>query len=234
MSNLVIINGDKAFTTTLVIADGVRLEHKRVMNLLRKHSNTETLKTFKKASEKRIGSEGKPIVYAELSEKQASFLITLMRNSEKVVEFKEKLNDEFFKQRQIISNLIQQRNDPNWQNVRKDGKAIYLQKTEVIKEFVEYATEQGSTSAKKYYMVIGKMENKALFFLEQKYKNLREALTIKQLMQVSTADDVIEKALREGMDRKMPYKEIFQLAKERIIAYAEIIGKSPILALEVD
>lgn len=229
MHNLVTTDGNKIFTTTLVISEGVGIKHKNIIELLRKHSNTKTLSTFKT---EKVSTKGRALEYAELTELQATFLITLMRNSEKVILFKEKLTIEFFRQRQVISNLIQQRSDPNWQNVRIDGKAVYQQKTEVIKQFVDYATQQGSTSARKYYMVIGTMENKALFFFEQKYKNLRQVLTIKQLMQVSTADDVIEKAIKEGMEKKMAYKDIFQLAKSRIIAYADIIGRSPILGLE--
>ena len=48
-------------------------------------------------------------------------------------------------------------------------------------------------------------------------------------MQVATADDVIEKALMDGMNDEMPYKDIFKLAKNRIINYASIIGQSRIL-----
>lgn len=231
MDDLVSIDGNNVFTTSLAIADGVEIEHKNVIELIRRYKDdinevgTSTFQTRK------FNTKGRQGELALLDESQATFLITLMKNSKKVVRFKKQLTKEFFKQRQIISNLIQQRNDPGWQNVRKDGKAIYQQKTEVIKEFVEYATQQGSKSAKKYYMAIGNMENKALFFFEQKYKNLREVLTIKQLMQVSTADNVIEKALKDGMDKGLPYKEVYQLARNRIVAYADIIGKSPVLGL---
>ncbi len=53
-------------------------------------------------------------------------------------------------------------------------------------------------------------------------------------MQVSTADDVIEKALREGMDKKMPYKDIYKLAKDRVVSFADIIGKSHVHSLELE
>ena len=78
------------------------------------------------------------------------------------------------------------------------------------------------------------MENNALFFIEARYKNLREIMTIKQLMQVATADDVIEKAIQEGMDSGMHYKDIFKLAKERVIAFATIIGKSQLHDLQLE
>ena len=176
---------------------------------------------------------GRPVKCYLLNEDQFTFLAMLMKNTKEVVALKAKIAKEFIRMRQTLANLVAQQRDPNWQNVRADGKAVYLQKTDVIKQFVDYATAQGSESASKYYMSLAKMENQALFFIEAKYKNLREIMTIKQLMQVATADDVIEKALKEGMDAKMHYKEIYQLAKERVISFANIIGKSHVHALEI-
>jgi len=225
MNDIVLTDGKKVFTNTLIVADGVGLEHRAVMTLLKTHSNTETLSTYQML---KVSRGGRPVKYAELSELQVTFLITLMRNSKKVVEFKEKLTKEFYNQRNIIAELIAQQKDPNWQMVRSDGKLVYKQKTTVIKQFVDYATKQGSKSAKRYYSNLAKMENKALFFVEQRYTNLREIMTIKQLMQVSTADDVIERALIDGMNSAMDYHEIYKLAKHRIICFAEIIGQSPV------
>lgn len=177
---------------------------------------------------------GRPIESYLLNEDHFILLVLLAKNNEKSIELKIRVSKEFKRMKQTISNFITQRQDPNWQNVRSDGKQVYLQKTDVIKQFVDYAKAQGSTSAERYYSNLATMENKALFFIERKYKNMREIMTIKQLMQIATADDVVEKAIKEGMDNNMPYKEIYQLAKERVIAFANIIGKSHLhdLALE--
>ena len=225
MSNLVENDGKKVFTTSLIIANGVGIEHRAVIKLLKTHSTTATLSTFEML---KLSRGGRPVEYAKLNELQTTFLITLMRNSEKVVEFKEKLTVEFYRQREIIAKLIAQQQNPDWQNVRADGKFIYRQKTDVIKRFVEYAEDQGSTSSGRYYTALAKMENKALFLIDMKYKNLREIMTIKQLMQVSTADDVVEKALEDGMKDGLDYHDIYKLAKSRVVAFAEIIGKSPV------
>lgn len=229
MKDLVRTEKKEIVTDTLIIAKGIGNHHKNVMELLNNYSHTKTLSTFKT---EKVSNGGRPVEYAILNEKQATFLITLMRNNDTVVEFKEKLSNAFIQQREVIQQLIQQQKDPNWMNVRKDGKHIYFQKTDIIKNFVEYAISQGSKSAKLYYINFAKMENKALFVFEQKYPNLREVLTIRQLMQVSIADDIIEKAVKEGMEQEMFYKDIFKLAKERIVKYVEIIGQSPILGLE--
>lgn len=177
---------------------------------------------------------GRPTESYLLNEDQFILLVLLAKNTQESVELKIRVSREFKRMKQTVANLIAQRQDPNWQNVRSDGKAVYLQKTDVIKQFVEYATNQGSSSASKYYMSLAKMENKALFFIEAKYKNLREIMTIKQLMQVATADDVVEKAIKEGMDSGMHYKDIYQLAKSRVISFAEIIGKSHVHELQIE
>lgn len=177
---------------------------------------------------------GRPIESYLLNEDQFILLILLAKNTGESVQLKIRVAKEFKRMKQTIANLITQRQDPQWQNVRSDGKAVYLQKTDVIKQFVDYAKAQGSTSAERYYSNLAAMENNALFFIERKYKNMREIMTIKQLMQIATADDVVEKAIQEGMDKDMHYKDIYKLAKERVIAFANIIGKSHLHDLAIE
>lgn len=177
---------------------------------------------------------GRPVKAYLLNEDQFTFLAMLMRNTPEVVKLKVKVAKEFIRMRQTISNLISQRDNPDWQNVRSDGKQVYLQKTDVIKQFVDYAKGQGSTSAERYYSNLAVMENKALFFIERKYKNMHEIMTIKQLMQIATADDVVERAIKEGMEQNLNYKDIYKLAKSRVVAFANIIGKSHLHDLSLE
>jgi len=171
---------------------------------------------------------GRPTESYLLNEDHFILLVLLAKNTKEAVKLKIRVSKEFKRLRNVLAAAIAQQKDPNWQNIRSDGKIAYKQKTDVIKMFVDYATKQGSQCASKYYMSLAKMENSSLFFIEQKYKNLREILTIKQLMQVCTADDVIDKALVDGMNDGLPYKDIYKLAKSRIISFVEIIGKSPV------
>ena len=164
-----------------------------------------------------------------LNEEQFMLLVAISKTTPESIELKMRIINEFMRMRTALAKMAVKA--PDWQQVRKDGKEVYHQKVDIIKSFVEYATEQGSQSAKMYYTNLAKMENQALFLVEQKYPNLREVLNIKQLMQVATADQVVEKALQDGMDKKLPYKDIYQLAKERIIQFSSIIGKSQVIAL---
>jgi CheY-specific phosphatase CheX len=70
------------------------------------------------------------------------------------------------------------------------------------------------------------MENKALFIVEQEFKNLRDALSGQHLQMIATADIAVAKALQAGMDEGMNYRDIYQLAKKRMEDFAEIVGKT--------
>ena len=77
------------------------------------------------------------------------------------------------------------------------------------------------------------MENKALFLLEQKFPNLRDALDLHQLAVIRQADEIVVKALNDGMDRELHYRDIYQLAKKRVEMFAEIRGQTLIPSLQI-
>jgi len=233
MSDIILVKNNKCFIDSEGLAELSNNEHRAVVKLIKNYAtDLEYFGVLTPSVSKPTRSGGRPKTIYLLNEQQATLLTTFMTNSPTVRKFKIKLVEEFDKQNKVIQQLISQQKNPDWMNVRKDGKQVYFQKTDVIKDFINYAIEQGSKSAKMYYMNFAKMENKALFVFEQKYPNLREVLTIRQLMQVSIADDIIEKAIKEGMENKLFYKDIFKECKKRIIKYVEIIGQSPILGLE--
>jgi len=166
-----------------------------------------------------------------LNEEQFTLLVLLAKNTPESIDLKERIVDEFFRMRKMLAQMASTRSSDEWQNLRKDGKVVYLQKTNIIKQFVDYATAQGSKTANMYYTNLAQMENKALFLLEQKYKNVREFLNVRQLMQVATADQIVEKALEDGMKQELPYKDIYALAKDRVIQFSNILGKSLVIEM---
>ena len=231
MSKLVLTDGKKVFTTSRIIAEGTGVAHTAVSQLVKKYetelNDVGTLQ-FKIVKYKTAGRDGELF---ELDEPQATLVITLMRNSVVVVKFKTALVKEFYRQRKIITQLANQRDNPNWQQSRSSGKDLFKQSRDTIAVFVEYAIAQGSKNAPRYYSNLAQMENRSLFFLEQKYKNLRDILDTGQLMLIGTADQIVDKALNDGMEQELHYKEIFELAKERIQDLAKIMGKSPVALL---
>jgi phage regulator Rha-like protein len=167
-----------------------------------------------------------------LNEEQFTLLIMLAKNTPETIDLKMRVVDQFFRMRKQLAQLASMKSSEDYLKTRSDGKTVYFQKTDVIKKFVDYATAQGSQSANRYYTNIAMMENKALFILDQKYPNVREVLNIKQLMQVATADQVVERAIDEGMNKEMNYKDIYQLAKERVIMFSNIIGTSLVIDMQ--
>ena len=134
-------------------------------------------------------------------------------------------------------NGVQQKN-AEWLEKRAQGKLERRLETDIIQKFAIYATNQGSENAQKYYIVISKMENTALFalnFLEQKFENIREVVNTRSLDALMMADRIVARALEEGMEKMMNYKDIYKLAKERVEIFGNSIGKTPLeLALNND
>ena len=210
--------------STLDICDPLGVKHAAIIKLVRKYS--QQLVSIGTLGFEIRKSGGRPIEFVKLNEPQVTFLVTLMKNSDVVVDFKLTLTKEFFRMREALASLSAQSQNTEWLDARNSGKALRIEQTNAIKDFVDYAVSQGSRSASKYYMAITSMENKALFFLDQKFKNTRDALDVRQLAAIKVADGVIEKALRDGMEAQLPYKEIYVLARDRVLALSSVIGKS--------
>jgi phage regulator Rha-like protein len=224
MSALVVAVKGVPLVSTLDMWEGLNVQHEALLKLVRKYeAEFQSIRTFGFQSQK---SGGRPTSFCMLDEEQATFLITLMRNSETVVPFKLKLTREFYRMKKELIRLSSQDQNAQWLEQRKAGKETRILTTDTIKTFVDYATEQGSKNAAKYYANISTMENKALFLLEQQFKNLRDALNIHQLSTVKSADQIVIKALVDGMAQGLHYKDIYKLAKVRVEGFAEVIGKT--------
>lgn len=102
MSELVMMQHGEPVTTSLSIAEGVEIAHKSVIQLVRKYA--DDLQEFGPcAFEMRMVNReqggGKPVEYAILNEPQSTLLLTYMRNSEIVRQFKKSLVRAFFELR---------------------------------------------------------------------------------------------------------------------------------------
>lgn len=225
MTALVTIVKGVPLISTLDMWEPLGVHHKAIMDLVVKYETEfQSIRTFDFSKAKSTG--GRPTTYCMLDEEQATFLITLMRNSDSVVPFKLRLTREFYRMKQELIRLASQNQNAEWLEQRKAGKETRVLTTDTIKVFTEYATAQGSENAHTYYMSISRMENAALFLLEQEYKNLRDMLNIHQLSTVKSADQIVNKALLDGMDHGLHYKDIYKLAKKRVEGFAEVIGKT--------
>jgi phage regulator Rha-like protein len=230
MKGIIVVKDGKPFTTSLILSERIKVEHRAVLNLIRKYKHRKIFQTSAFEMQK-LKTKGREAEYYFLTESQAIFILTLMRNSEKVLDFKESLVNAFMEYRYHYLYSLQVKGTPEHVEARNKSKIVRLEETDVIKQFVNYATDQGSKNARMYYISISKLENQALFFIEHKVKNVRELLDFKQLALLQTADIIVCQALKEGMDLNMPYKAIYQLVKERLEQYSRITPKSPLAFL---
>ena len=196
MSELVIMKGSEIFTSSLAISEGVGIEHQNVISLIKKYSYLEDLSTFQTG---KLSTKGRPVDIYYLTELQSTILITLMKNSEKVINFKVALSKAFFKQQKLLQQILSQQKNAEWIGKRQETKVIRKECTDIIQEFIEYAKAQGSKSANTYYMNFSRMQVTGLFLLEQKYPNARDVMSMKQLNLIEMADEAVCNVIKEEM-----------------------------------
>ncbi len=206
MSNEIeIVNMDGLRVDTRTLAPKLDIRHRNIIQNIRSYETefaelgrvpfqTETLQTPGGTQE---------VGYALLNEDQAYFLLTLSRNSPLVVKAKLSLVKAFKSARETLEHSTL---------ARLEGKKARRIETDSIKKLVEYATQQGSKSASKYYMSVTKMTYD-LLGLEA---GQRDNLTKDQAQQLGMAELMVDIAIRNGIAMGLEYKAIYQLAKERV------------------
>lgn len=229
MSSLVVIQNNDLLVSSWDLSEGFGVPHRAILRLLKKYKSE--FETFGVVTTPlpyvRLKKMGPPIQHQFLNEAQAMYLTTLLTNNETVRKFKMHLTREFIEQRKLLMKMMNNKSNQEWIEAR--AKGIYARKetTDVIKLFVEYAKEQGSKNAEQYYVNITSMENDKLVpleFLEQKYPNLRQVVDQYTLNKLMMCDEIIAQALVEGMQKELYYKEIYRFAKERVLAYAQLVN----------
>lgn len=104
LPQLVEVVGDEPRACSTVIAEGCQVDHVAVMSLIKKYQaklERRGIIEFQIRKMENAG-RGRPQKVAWLNEAQATFLITLMRNTEPVVEFKDRLTEAFFRMREEL------------------------------------------------------------------------------------------------------------------------------------
>ncbi len=222
MNKLVTIKGKEAFTNSLSVANGVGTEHRATQQLINRYE--KDLKDFGRVTfemsplETKGGVQNIKIYY--LNEEQATFLISLMKNTKNVVQFKKELVRQFYAMKQFIL----EKQSSQWIETRYQGKLTRKAETDTIKKLVEYAKEQGSKNADKLYMTYSKLANRIVGVKG------RDNATIVQLNNLSLAENIILHCIENGIMQDKHYKEIYQDSKARLemfkdIAYLDEIPK---------
>ena len=146
-----------------------------------------------------------------LNEEQATFVITLLRNSKVVVKFKKELVRQFYAMRQFLI----EKQSKLWTDTRQTNKENRLKETDVIKLLQDYAKEQGSTHSDKLYMVYTKLANTVI-------DGKRDNMGVSGLNNLTLVESIILQTIQAGMSVQMHYKDIYKDCKDRIEKFMDI------------
>jgi len=203
--------GGEPYTTSEIIAKGTGIEHRKLRDTIRKYK--AEIETFGlSASYQAESSGGRPATGYILNEQQATFLLTLLKNTPAVVAFKKELVRQFYAMR----SLLLERASPIWQDTRSLGKEIRRRETDTIKRLVDYAVSQGSQNAARYYTTLSKLADRTAGIVE------RDKAQVVQLTALLLAENLISQEITAGIQAGRPYKEIYQAVKDKLAAFSSV------------
>jgi phage regulator Rha-like protein len=212
LNNLVSLNGNDVFTNSKVVSEGTGIRHDKLKESIRKHE--VKLRKLGQLSTSYGGEStgGRRLEVYDLNEQQATFLITLLKNTEKVVDFKLELVRQFYEMRRFI--LERQSNE--WIATRYHGKLTRKAETDTIQKLVEYAKGQGSEHADMLYVTYSKLANGMTGIKK------RDDATISQLNNLELVENIILHVIEAGIMRDKHYKEIYKDCKSRLESFKDI------------
>lgn len=194
------------YTTSEVIAEAAGMNRRTVNRLIQTHKADLEEFGILRFEIAEIKGRGQPERRYRLNEQQATLLMTYARNTETVRAFKKELVRQFYAMR----SLLLERNSPIWQDTRELTKAVRKQETDVIREYVEYATAQGSTHAVRYYTSISRLANKTAGITD------RDLAHVEQLSGLMLVERIIAEEIRAGIAAGKPYKQIYTDLQARL------------------
>lgn len=229
MTALVIIDGGRPATTSVLVAQKFKKSHKNVLQAIRNMECSATFRglNFQPTIREIPGPKG-------AIRKESAFLISrsgfaflaMGFTGKEAAQFKEDYIAEFDAMEEELKRRAIQIKDAYWQQRRAEGKSVRLELTGAVQEFVSYAKGQGSQSAEKYYMSITKMEYAALELVKQASdKNFRDTLDAVQHTELTVVELACQQALRQGMTEGLHYKDIYQMAKVACVQLAAQLRK---------
>jgi len=221
---LVTIKGSWVFCNSQMVAEKFRKRHQYIIDKIEKLiADFDEIKgeeilplNFQKFLAEYRGQK-----YKNYNMDRRSFtLLCTQFTGKKALEWQTKFVDAFLllEKRQLISE--QNKKSEQWLTQRKQGKLARKSETDTIKDFIEYATAQGSTKAHFYYKHFTDVCYKCLQLIQHKQPKLRETLDLLELHQLMMAEVVAERSLQKWMGEKEHYRAIFVLVKQDLERFA--------------
>lgn len=211
MYELVEVRRNDVFTNSKIIAEGTNNQHESIVAIIRKYENDISDFGNIDFSDLKSGKRGQPERVYYLNEEQATFVITLLRNSKVVVKFKKELVRQFYSMRRFLI----EKQSKLWNDTRLASKANRLKETDVIKLLAEYAEKQGSTHSNKLYIVYTKLANTVI-------DCKRDNADVMQLNNITLVENIILQTIRIDMSMGMHYKDIYKDCKQKVEQFMQI------------
>lgn len=213
MNELVSIKHDEVVCSSLDIAEKFGKRHDRVLRAI------EQIK--EDSSPQKWGQSFHETTYKDSSGKsnkmylmnRDGFSILVMGfNGKKALDWKWKYLEAFNQ----MESMLKERNTQLWVEQRKQGKLTRQAETNVIKQLVEYAKEQGSEHSQMLYITYSKLANKMAGITDRNFA------TLAQLNELSFIENIILNQIRVGMEREMHYKDIYKDCKKQVELFKDV------------
>ena len=225
MSGIVSTVDGRVTTTSIIIAEKFGKPHKTILEKI----DATLLELPTEFSRQNFSvsnftnSRGRSYRQYDMT-RDAFTLIAMSLTGPKVMRWKIKFIQAF---NAMERELLKKQDAMEWKQARLQSKEVRKSVTDSIAAFVEYAKAQGSTNAEKYFPNITKMEYKALDLIAKNEKvseNFRDSLDQMQLSFLIGAEQVAKAAMEQGMHKGLHYKDIYQDAKTKVLAYSESVS----------
>ena len=158
---------------------------------------------------------------AYLMDRKFFTMLAMRFKGKTAFEWQNKFVDAFFNMERQLLLEASHRDNERWLTQRAQGKVARLEMTDCVKEFIDYATVQGSANAKFYYKHVTTATYKALGLLAQKKPKLRDTLDLMELSYLQSAEFLVQRALRRYMEEGYPYKAIYRHLCDDLERYAQ-------------
>ena len=213
MDSLVILRNEQAVTTSLKVAEIFHKRHDIVLRDIRNLDCSDEFASHNFVESKYKDSTGKynPMFY--LTKDGFTFLVMGYRG-QKAATFKETYIATFNK----MESVLNEKSTKDWIETRQQGKMTRKSETDVIKELVEYAKNQGSTHSHMLYMTYSKLANRMVGIKGKE----RDIATTIQLNNLNIFENIILNLIRVGMSQEMDYHDIYRLCESRCVQAKEV------------
>jgi phage regulator Rha-like protein len=232
MKSLVEFVGGEIITDSKVIAKELGAKHSFVIEVINDVLNDfpdlrvqhDTPLNYKKPIEfcnlENRTYRGQDFIGAIMNREFFTLLVMRFR-SERAKKIQRAFNAAFYEMERRLLQAETNEGNQEWLTQRSQSRIGRRLETDIIQQFIDYATSQGSENAKYYYKHITNASYKALGLIQHKQPKLRDTLDWMELSWLTSAEWVAQKSLLKHMESKEHYKAIFVLVKQDIERFAE-------------